>query len=88
MPYIKLLPLCIARIAEGMIYSVIFPYINEMILSFGVNENDVGVWSAIAVSILQPRSDEAILPASAANQVGVCAYGHRSCTGSTIRSDG
>lgn len=49
-PYLKLLPLCIARIAEGMIYSVIFPYINEMILSFGVNENDVGVWSAIAVS--------------------------------------
>lgn len=49
-PYLKLLPLCIARISEGMIYSVIFPYINEMILSFGVNENDVGVWSAIAVS--------------------------------------
>lgn len=50
-PYLKLLPLCIARIAEGMIGSVIFPYINEMILSFGVNENDVGVWSAVAVSI-------------------------------------
>lgn len=51
-PYLKLLPLCIARVAEGMIGSVIFPYINEMILSFGVNENDVGVWSAIAVSLV------------------------------------
>lgn len=51
-PYLKLLPLCIARIAEGMIGSVIFPYINEMILSFGVNENDVGVWSAVAVSTI------------------------------------
>ena len=49
-PYLKLLPLCIARIAEGMIGSVIFPYINEMILSFGVNEKNVGVWSAVAVS--------------------------------------
>jgi hypothetical protein len=28
------------------------PYVNEMILSFGVNENDVGIWSAIAVSII------------------------------------
>lgn len=50
-PYAKLLPLCIARSAEGMIGSIIMPYVNEMILSFGVNENDVGIWSAIAVSI-------------------------------------
>lgn len=49
-PYTKLLPLCLARIAEGMMFSIIFPYVNEMILSFGVNENDVGIWSAIAVS--------------------------------------
>jgi hypothetical protein len=49
-PYAKLLPLCLARIAEGMVGSIIFPYVNEMILSFGVNENDVGIWSAIAVS--------------------------------------
>lgn len=49
-PYAKLLPLCLARSAEGMIASIIMPYVNEMILSFGVNENDVGIWSAIAVS--------------------------------------
>jgi hypothetical protein len=49
-PYAKLLPLCLARIAEGMIVTIIMPYVNEMILSFGVNENDVGIWSAIAVS--------------------------------------
>lgn len=49
-PYAKLLPLCLARIAEGMVGSIIMPYVNEMILSFGVNENDVGIWSAIAVS--------------------------------------
>jgi hypothetical protein len=49
-PHAKLLPLCLARIAEGMVASIILPYVNEMIHSFGVNENDVGIWSAIAVS--------------------------------------
>jgi MFS family permease len=37
------------------------PYVNEMILSFGVNENDVGIWSAIAVRItrvLEISTDE------------------------------
>jgi hypothetical protein len=33
-----------------MVASIILPYVNEMIHSFGVNENDVGIWSAIAVS--------------------------------------
>lgn len=56
-PYVKLLPLCIARSAEGMIGSIIMPYVNEMILSFGVNENDVGIWSAIAVSTLHELGD-------------------------------
>lgn len=49
-PYAKLLPLCLTRIAEGMIFAIIMPYINEMILSFGVDENDVGIWSSIAAS--------------------------------------
>lgn len=49
-PYLKLLPLLISRLSEGLVYSVIFPYINEMILSFGVAEKSVGVWSATAVS--------------------------------------
>lgn len=50
LPYAKLLPLLISRISEGLIFSVIFPYINEMVHSFGIREKDVGVWSAMAVS--------------------------------------
>ncbi|RSH81462.1 hypothetical protein EHS25_006819 [Saitozyma podzolica] len=47
-----LLPLLISRISEGLIYSVIFPYINQMVHSFGIREKDVGVWSAMAESAL------------------------------------
>ncbi|GFZ52020.1 hypothetical protein JCM24511_09792 [Saitozyma sp. JCM 24511] len=52
LPYAKLLPLLISRISEGLIFSVIFPYINEMVHSFGIREKDVGVWSAMAESAL------------------------------------
>ena len=51
MPYLKILPLLISRIAEGVIYAVIFPYVNEMIASFGVPEERVGVWSVLAVCL-------------------------------------
>jgi len=49
-PYVKIFPLCLSRMAEGMIFSVVFPYINEMIRGLGVEEKKVGVWSAMAVS--------------------------------------
>lgn len=52
LPLSKILPLAVSRISEGLIYSVIFPYINEMIHGMGVPEEDVGVWSATAVSVL------------------------------------
>ena len=52
LPFLKILPLLIARCSEGLIYSVILPYINEMIHSFGVPEKSVGVWSATAVSFI------------------------------------
>lgn len=56
-PYGKIFPLCLARISEGMIYSVILPYINEMIRGFGVEEEKVGVWSAMAVSCFYTESE-------------------------------
>lgn len=49
-PYLKLLPLLVQRWSEGVTYGVIFPYINEMIHSMGLEEKSVGVWSATAVS--------------------------------------
>ncbi|ORY34238.1 major facilitator superfamily domain-containing protein [Naematelia encephala] len=52
LPYAKLFPLVISRMSEGLIYAVIFPYINEMVRSFGVADNKVGVWSAAAESAL------------------------------------
>lgn len=51
-PYLKLFPLLIQRWSEGVTYGVIFPYINEMIHSMGVEEKSVGVWSATAVSYM------------------------------------
>lgn len=51
-PYLKALPLLLSRVSEGLVFSVIFPYINEMFLSFGVPEKSVGVWSATAVSLI------------------------------------
>lgn len=49
LPYMKMLPLIVARLSEGLIYSVIFPYINEMVRDFGIPEEKVGVWSSMAV---------------------------------------
>lgn len=53
LPYVKILSLSVSRISEGLIYSVILPYINECIHRMGVPEEDVGVWSATAVSLDQ-----------------------------------
>jgi hypothetical protein len=78
-PYAKLLPLCIARSAEGMIGSIIMPYVNEMILSFGVNENDVGIWSAIAVSIF--------MTIEYGLMIGIKFHGYRSCYSAVLRSN-
>ncbi|XAO26623.1 hypothetical protein I312_105461 [Cryptococcus bacillisporus CA1280] len=51
-PYLKLFPLLIQRWSEGVTYGVIFPYINEMIHSMGMEEKSVGVWSATAESVM------------------------------------
>ncbi|KAK8845553.1 hypothetical protein IAR55_006268 [Kwoniella newhampshirensis] len=51
-PYLKLLPLLVQRWSEGFTYAVIFPYINEMIHSMGIEEKSVGVWSATAESAM------------------------------------
>jgi hypothetical protein len=50
LPHVKILSLAVSRISEGLIYSVILPYINECIHRMGVPEEEVGVWSATAVS--------------------------------------
>lgn len=61
-PIVKILPLCVARVSEGLIFAVIFrelynvllsltpAYINEMMHDFGVPQESVGIWSATAVS--------------------------------------
>jgi hypothetical protein len=69
LPYMKILPLAISRCSEGLIYAVIFPYINEMILSFGVPEQSVGIWSALVVGLRLPL----VLIS------GICPYGNRGC---------
>ncbi|WWC66835.1 uncharacterized protein I206_100742 [Kwoniella pini CBS 10737] len=51
-PYLKILPLLLQRCSEGLTYAIIFPYINQMILEMGVEEKSVGVWSAIAESMM------------------------------------
>ncbi|WVQ78021.1 hypothetical protein IAT38_000102 [Cryptococcus sp. DSM 104549] len=51
-PYAKLLPLLVQRWGEGLTYAIIFPYINEMVHSMGVEESKVGLWSATAESAL------------------------------------
>ena len=48
-PYLKIFPLLVTRFCEGIIYSCIFPYINEWVRSLGVPEQSTGVWSAAAV---------------------------------------
>lgn len=50
LPYSPIIALCLSRIAEGMMFSVVLPYINEMVHGMGVKEEDVGKWSAAAVS--------------------------------------
>lgn len=50
LPYAPIAALCLGRIVEGMMFSLIFPYINAMVHDLGVAEEDVGKWSAAAVS--------------------------------------
>ncbi len=49
LPYLKILPLLITRCSEGLTWSIVLPYINDMISHFGVPDESVGVWSATAV---------------------------------------
>lgn len=60
LPYARILPLLIARLAEGMTFTIIFPYINDMIHSFGVNEQDIGYYAGLVVGhlpIQRPMSE-------------------------------
>ena len=50
LPYRSILALCLGRVADGMMFTIILPYINEMVHGMGVDEEDVGKWSAAAVS--------------------------------------
>ena len=52
LPYPQILALCLGRIAEGMMFTVILPYINQMVHLMGVKEENVGRWSAAAVCLL------------------------------------
>ena len=52
LPFFRMLPLLIARISEGMTFTVIFPYINEAIASFGVNEKDIGFYAGVIVCLV------------------------------------
>ncbi|WVQ76195.1 hypothetical protein IAR50_005857 [Cryptococcus sp. DSM 104548] len=70
-PYLKLFPLLVQRWSEGMTYAIIFPYINEMVHSMGVEEKEVGVWSAIAESaMMATESISAPLYAPLADRYG------------------
>jgi hypothetical protein len=52
LPYAPIIALSLGRIAEGLLYSVIFPYVNQLVSELGVPDKDVGKWSAAAVSRL------------------------------------
>lgn len=51
LPYLPIVALALGRVAEGLMYSVCFPYINKLISELGVRDEDVGKWSAAAVSL-------------------------------------
>ncbi|KAK4495258.1 hypothetical protein PRZ48_013587 [Zasmidium cellare] len=52
MPYIQILLLCYASLAEPVAYFAIFPFINEMIArTGGVPEDNVGFWSGLIESL-------------------------------------
>ena len=71
LPLKSLFPLVISRVAEGLTYAVIFPYVNEMIHSFGVPEESVGFWSGMVESSLQmAETISAPLYAPLADRVG------------------
>ena len=50
LPYPAIIALCMGRFAEGLMFGVILPYINEMVHGMGVKQEDLGKWSAAAVS--------------------------------------
>jgi hypothetical protein len=60
LPYSPIIALCLSRVAEGMMFSVILPYINEMVHGMGVEEEDVGRWSAAAVSLVSTNKHRSV----------------------------
>lgn len=56
LPYPPIIALCAGRVVEGLIFSVIFPYINAQVHDIGVAEEDVGKWSAAAVRPTQSQA--------------------------------
>ena len=52
LPYATIMALCAGRFAEGLMFGVILPYINEMVHGMGVRQEDLGKWSAAAVSAI------------------------------------
>lgn len=50
LPILRILPLLLQRAAEGLTFTVIFPYINDMLLSFGIKEQDLGFYAGLVVS--------------------------------------
>lgn len=52
MPYVQILLLCYASLAEPVAYFAIFPFINEMIFETGgLAESSVGFWSGMIESL-------------------------------------
>ncbi|KAI1474465.1 MFS general substrate transporter [Daldinia eschscholtzii] len=51
LPAKQLAILAIARFAEPIAYTSVFPYLPEMISSFGVERNEIAKWAGITISV-------------------------------------
>lgn len=62
LPILRIMPLLLQRAAEGMTFTIIFPYVNDMLLSFGVEERELGFYAGLVVGAGRNPAESRNLP--------------------------
>jgi hypothetical protein len=48
-PWVAMAPLLVSRVAEGVAFTVVYPYMPQLMRDLGVKDTQVGVYAALAV---------------------------------------
>lgn len=54
--------LAVARFSEPLAFTSVFPYLPEMILSFGISKNDVAFWAGVTSAVFSIAQASTAVP--------------------------